>query len=696
VSTATTTEMVGVYAYVDTDKDGNPIRPMFVIGGRPQVMVKLKRMIPAARQDNRSGHLWITATLELARDLEWFCLRYPLTPNTRESGEALARLAAKHKEGEETVARILGGDIPPLAADRAMGVVPREYQLTPRAMCRAQGYLLLGDDTGVGKTLSGGLMFTDPDALLGMVVAPKHLVGQWQEKLAEYFPWLNTHILRQGTPYADNQKVLLRRFQDAHVLLTTYHKVWGWSDYLHGKVKTVIFDEAQELRTGPGTAKYDGAMRVARGARYVMELTATPVYNYGDEVHNVVSILNPDVLGTMDEFVKEHGGKKIRNPRALGSHLRDSGIMLVRTRKDVGRELPPVSSAVQAVDTNHRMVKDMVEQGIVAMAAKILATDTDREERWSLSGQLEMKVRHATGVAKAPYVAEFVKMLLAREQKIVLVGHHHDVYAIWQKALADYKPVLYTGQQSDTQKKAAIEAFVEGDARVFMMALRSGTGVDGLQKACSVMVFGELDWSPAQHKQIIDRLNRDGQPDPVAVFYLLSDAGSDPPMEELLELKRRIAEPITRPDAEIVEPSPAEAMARVRALATAVLRQHDIDPTVAPMPDPVPGSGELFPVAALTARAEPVPAGELVPADDVSGPDRDLECDEALPVNAAGQVPAGMVPFYETQQGLAEATAAAREARLGQQRRLHVVRDEVETTRTSRDALRDRLASDRS
>jgi hypothetical protein len=179
------------------------------------------------------------------------------------------------------------------------------------------------------------------------------------------------------------------------------------------------------------------------------------------------------------------------------------------------------------------------------------------------------------------------------------------------------------------------------------------------------------------------------------VFYMMSDGGSDPPMEDLLDLKRRIAEPITDPDAELVEPSPAEAVRRVKALAEAVLRQHGVDAGRPLLPDRVPGSGELFPVVALTARADPVPVGEPVPADEVSGPDRDLERDELPAANAAGQVPSGMVPFYETQQGLAEATAAAREARLGQQRRLHVVRDEGDTTRTSRDALRGRLAGDR-
>jgi superfamily II DNA or RNA helicase len=683
----TGTDIVGAYYYLE---DGPRGRPIFVVGAKPHIMVKLKRMIPMAYQDPRNGYLWITATRELARDLEWFCERYPLTPYDDRSAGVLAKLADEHRAGEERVARILDGEIPPLDPDRAPCVTPREYQLVPRAMIRAQGFLLLGDDVGLGKTLEASLMFSDLDALRGLVVAPHHLVDQWALELEKYFPWLNTHIVRKGSPYTANQTVLLRRLDQAHVLITNYHKLAGWGDHLRGKMATVIFDEAHELRTGAGTGKYTAAEMVARAARYRVLMTATPVYNYGKEVHHIVSIMAPDVLGTLDEYVREHGGDRTRDPRALGAYLRESGIMLRRTRKEVGRELPPVSIMVQPVETNRHLLDDMIREGIVAMAAKVLSADTDATERWTMSGQLDMKVRHATGVAKAPYIAQFVKMLLESGiKKIGLVGHHHDVYDIWVKELAEYNPVLYTGRQSAPQKKAAVDAFVNGDSRVFIMALRSGAGLNGLQEVSDTVVIGEPDWSPAQHTQVIGRWARDGQENPVAVFFMMSDAGSDPAMEDLLQLKRSIAEPINDPDAEVVQPSPDEALRRVQALARSVLAQHGVHLDQPAMPEPEPGSGELF--SAETAVAVRVSVGELVPADAVSGPARDLARGEPLPRNGAGQVPSGMVPYYETQEGLAEVTAAANVVRLDERRRLHP--DRGDGHHASRTALKDRLNS---
>jgi hypothetical protein len=49
------------------------------------------------------------------------------------------------------------------------------------------------------------------------------------------------------------------------VLIIPYSKLRGWGDHLAGRVRTVIFDEVQELRRP--TAKYEAAARVADGRR---------------------------------------------------------------------------------------------------------------------------------------------------------------------------------------------------------------------------------------------------------------------------------------------------------------------------------------------------------------------------------------------------------------------------------------------
>ena len=82
-----------------------------------------------------------------------------------------------------------------------------------------------------------------------------------------------------------------------------------------------------------------------------------------------------------------------------------------------------------------------------------------------------------------------------------------------------------------------------------IISLRSGAGLDGLQfSGCRTVVYGELDWSPAQHEQASGRVHRDGQKEPVVAYYLVSDEGCDPFMVDILGIKREQSEGIKNPD----------------------------------------------------------------------------------------------------------------------------------------------------
>ena len=106
---------------------------------------------------------------------------------------------------------------------------------------------------------------------------------------------------------------------------------------------------------------------------------------------------------------------------------------------------------------------------------------------------------------------------------------------------------MFTGSESASQKNAQKERFMSGDTNVMIMSLRSGAGLDDLQRRCSVVVIGELDWSPGVHQQIIWRLDREGQEQPVTVFFLVSEEGSDPPIMDVLGIKASEAHQIVDP-----------------------------------------------------------------------------------------------------------------------------------------------------
>lgn len=514
-------------------------RTAFEVAAEPHVMMRLKRIFPRARQI-RSGSLLLSDTPDVARDLEWVLTRWPLEQDF-DAAVALRMRADRHRKTEQDVAHVLGGGQGRLALCRDPARPARPYQQTAADLLLTTRQLLLADEVGLGKTQTAVLTMLDPDALPAVVVCLTHLPKQWCREIHTVAPWLTTHIATRRDPY----------FVDDDVLVLPYSKLAGWADHLAAAdIGVVVFDEVQEIRRHD-SLKYDAAARVAARARYRLGLSATPIYNYGGEAHNIFQVLAPGLLGEREEFIREWGGAthssgqvSVADPNALGTYLRDQGVMLRRTRADVGRELPDVVRVTHTVDADPNALEEVAVE-VEHLARTLL--EGPNKERFAAAGEMDWKLRRATGIAKAPHVAAFVRMLLDSEPAVVLFGWHREVYERWGKHLAEFNPRLYTGTESPAQKDASVRAFLDGTCRVLLVSLRAGAGLDGLQQAARVCVFGELDWSPGIHHQCEGRLNRDGQSDPVVSYFLVSDAGSDPTVAEVLDLKRGQSEPLVDP-----------------------------------------------------------------------------------------------------------------------------------------------------
>lgn len=540
----------------------------------PHVAIRLKRVFGKLGKGSVGWHL-ISDTPENARDILWFCGRYPLRI---EDGRLGAR-ADEYQQQKSMVESIIESGIAGISTDSFKLEVPaRDYQKVAAKLALASGELLLADDVGLGKTCSAICVLTDPRTRPALVVTLTHLPRQWKAEFNRFVPGLKVHIIKQGTPYElrSGRGSLFSASSFPDVLIINYHKLHTWAETLAKLCKSVCFDECQELRR-PGTAKYDAAEHIAHAMKFRMGLSATPIYNYGAEFWTVLNCIAPGKLGTAAEFSEEWCGgsfKKITNPKAFGCYLRDSGLMLQRTCKEVGRELPKVQVVPHYIDCDSAAIERI--SGSCAEMAKFILSQGPSARGAKLQAAEEMSnlMRQATGISKAPFVAEFVRMLVEQGEKVVLYGWHRAVYDIWLERLKDLKPVLYTGTESVPQKEASKLKFVKGDSQVFCISLRSGAGLDGLQQACRIVVFGELDYSPAVHWQNIGRVNRDGQKEMVTAYYLLSEEGSDPTVSEILGLKRQQIEGVRPPgDEELVEKLQNDG-SHVRRLAEAIVQKY--------------------------------------------------------------------------------------------------------------------------
>src|SRR5699024_9576924 len=167
----------------------------------------------------------------------------------------------------------------------------------------------------------------------------------------------------------------------------------------------------------------------------------------------------------------------------------------------------------QSVESDEGAIK-RAESDVAEIARLILDSSAEHKVRWAAKGELDWKLRQATGIAKAPFVVGCVTLLLESEERIAVMAWHRSVIDILSESLASYGVGLYTGTETPNAKMRTLDRFIGRDDRGLIMSLRSGAGIDGLQGVCQNVVFAEYDWSPGVHQQVSGRFHRPGQAAP--------------------------------------------------------------------------------------------------------------------------------------------------------------------------------------
>lgn len=531
-------------------------------GITPNIAIRLKQIFPRIAKTEVQPFVFPDDDMHCA-DLSWFLSRYPMAMSAADRSRldgGRERFEAMQTELEA----ILTGDfVPPAYVGLKNGQTLRSYQAQAVEVARRSSVLLLGDDLGLGKTYSAIGLALSPGMLPMAVVVQTHLQNQWEEKITT-FSTLRVHKIKGTKPYP---------LPPADVYLFKYTQLAGWADvFATAYFKAVAYDEVQELRRGTESLKGRAARVLSTHASVVMGLSATPIFGYGSEIWNIYHCMGSDVLGSAADFNREwtDDDRKVKDPDALGAYLREQHVFLRRLKRDVGQEMAPVNVIHEFVESDGDAIKSI--ETLARQLARRALTGSFTE-RGQAGRELDMLLRQATGVGKARYVAAYTKVLLEAGIPVLLCGWHREVYSRWLEDLKEFNPVMYTGTESPKQKDESVRAFLAGETNLFIMSLRSGAGLDGLQARCSTVVFGELDWSKKIHEQIIGRLDREGQQDPVMAIYLTSEDGSDPPILDVLAVKESQSRGIVDPG-KAFEVSHSDD-SRVKALAKAFLGRRE-------------------------------------------------------------------------------------------------------------------------
>ena len=412
-------------------------------------------------------------------------------------------------------------------------------------LLKSSGNALLADEMGLGKTVQTlSYVSTEKQTFPVLVVAPLVTLKNWEREIEKFLKKKsrNGRIIESQSPsvtsirtgkskelpktdiYVINYELLLKRSEDIEKV----------------GIRTIVCDEVHNLRSKT-TQKYKAVKKLAASStvHYRIGLSGTPIYNRGSEIWPIVDILKPGLLGSFKEFCEyfcyvNDKGKAIvlENKRASLRNELQKHVMLRRKKADVLKELKDKVRYKQVIASDTEFYLEELDKIWKKLEAEQKVAQTEFSKSASYHRAIQSE-RQIAGVAKLPHVINFVKDIMEIEESVVVFCHHKVIHKLLHESLQDFSPVSIIGGQSDTTRQDQIDKFQRGESKLMIAGIRAGNVGINLTRA-KYVIFAELDWSPAIHRQAEDRLHRIGQKNTVFAYYLIGNGTLDDHVASIL------------------------------------------------------------------------------------------------------------------------------------------------------------------
>ena len=412
-------------------------------------------------------------------------------------------------------------------------------------LLKSSGNALLADEMGLGKTVQTlAYLSKEKNAFPALIIAPLVTLTNWQKEIERFLKkkGKNGKIVEKKSPSCfmirQGRQSDIAEYDFYIINYELLHK--RLPDLLKLNIRSVICDEVQHLRSKT-TQKYSAVKKLAAkdGVKYRVGLSGTPIYNRGSEIWPIVDILKPGLLGSFKEFCEyfcyvNEKGKAIvlENKRDSLRNQLTKHVMLRRKKSDVLKELKDKVRCPEVVASDEKFYKAELDKIWSKLEEEQKYAQTAFDKSASYHRAIESE-RQAAGIAKLPHVINFVNDIMEIEESVVVFCHHRAIHDLLHQSLSKYNPSSIIGGQTDKLRENEITRFQKGNTKLMIAGLRAGNVGINLNNA-SYVIFAELDWSQAIHRQAEDRLHRIGQKNTVFAYYLVGNGTLDEHVADIL------------------------------------------------------------------------------------------------------------------------------------------------------------------
>ncbi|MEK6976705.1 MAG: SNF2-related protein [Candidatus Thermoplasmatota archaeon] len=446
------------------------------------------------------------------------------------------RLKAMRHEGITTLPQLR----------RKIRILPHQVKAAIKVLNELQGRAILADEVGLGKTIEAGIVMKElvarGKAKSILILTPASLASQWQQELWDKF----------GERFVRHDDDDFRGFSKHDKIVAsidTAKSAQHYPDIIGREWDLVIIDEAHYLKNKK-TQRYSLADDIT--ARHALMLTATPIQNNLIELYNLINLIKPGLLGTMQNFEEEYvgdaQGRVLLHAQRLQKLLQQ---VLIRNRRhETGLKFPerkvethrvtasPGEYALhQAVGHFIRTYKAFFESHLALMVlerevassapalAKTLINMGAKVHDPEVKMAMEALQHQAEGIkrnAKVNLIADIAK---GTPEKMIVFTQFRETQELLSRRLQQdgVSNVKFHGQLTPGRRRKALEEF-RGPTQVLVA---TDSGSEGLNlQFCHILVNYDLPWNPMRVEQRIGRVHRIGQESSNVVILNLAVANT--------------------------------------------------------------------------------------------------------------------------------------------------------------------------
>lgn len=413
----------------------------------------------------------------------------------------------------------------------------------------------LADDMGLGKTFQVIAFLSDKEIdineKLCLIILPKTLLANWRNEIKKFNNSLNTVI------YHGSERTKIDLDSQRGIILTTYGTILSdINRFQNVNIDTLVMDEVQSIKNYKSKT-YRAISSI--NSQFTLALSGTPFENNISEVWAIMNIINPNVLGTNTEFVKQYNNVSEDKEKLDALRSRLKPYVLRRIKEEVLDDLPEKNEITLVCDMEKeqrylynallkkirddfnkgpsryvikdysQILKALLQLRQVCCHPKLLA-DNYNVNNCKVSGKFEV-------------LKYKIEEIIYNHKKVVVFSQFTSMLEIIKEWLEE-KNISYFYLDGQTKNRQDIvDDFEKSKDSVFLISLKAGGVGLNLVSAQYAIIYDPW-WNPAVENQAADRIYRIGQKNKVVIYRLISKDTVEEKIEELKGSKSKIAESI--------------------------------------------------------------------------------------------------------------------------------------------------------